>query len=742
MDHIATVELSAEEARNELQSDVYGIILMGLVPLGYLLLAISEIAHWSQSVSMFGVGLMLLPLPIWPVLRRYRRLGGWLLALAYAAAILMAASFLGTSMALGLLALPVLWATILMGPAAGIVMAGASSLCILLSGPLWGIGNLPANLVALVLIWQGLVAAWVVWRFAIDGLQWAWATHYRMSSMLSMARDQRLELKQTQEDLLRANNELVRLSDRLDVLRRMAEEARRAKEEFVANVSHELRTPLNMIIGFSELLTQSPEAYGERLPPALLADVAVIHRNGQHLASLVNDVLDLSQVETQRMVLNKDWCALSEIVLAAAEAVRPLFDTKGLYLVNDIPNDLPHLRCDRTRVRQVILNLLSNAGRFTVEGGVHIGARVEARELIVTVSDTGPGLSPEDCESIFEPFRQAGDSFLRRHDGSGLGLSISRRFVELHEGRMWVESEKGQGSTFYFTLPLEPLPASYARGSALRWFDVYNPYEPRLRPFSAPAPAPQPRFVVLEEEGALRQVLRGAQHEAEIITVRDRDAALAELARIPAQALLINDANLQHLGDAWQWLNELPYGTPAIVCHVPSEGEFAGALNVQDYLVKPVTRQGLLAAIGKLPRSPRTVLIVDDEPEALQLFARMLSAANEGYRILRAFDGASALGLARECLPDLILLDLVMPVMTGYQFLEAKSDDPAIRDIPVIAVTAQDPIRQSVSSHPFIMARGGGLYFRELLFHLLDVSAMLVSATPTADPALEADPRG
>jgi len=215
---------------------------------------------------------------------------------------------------------------------------------------------------------------WSVTQSLLRVTEWALSNYEQGRRSVREMREQQMELEQTQEDLVHANRELARLSDRLKALQQVAEEARRAKEEFVAHVSDELRTPLNMIIGFSEMITQSPQVYGSEIPPALLADIDAIYVNSQHLARLVDDVLDLSQVEAGRMALSKDWACLQEIAGAASLAVRPLYESKGLILEVEVPDDLPPLFCDSTRIRQVVLNLLSNAGRFTERGGVQVRA--------------------------------------------------------------------------------------------------------------------------------------------------------------------------------------------------------------------------------------------------------------------------------------------------------------------------------------------------------------------------------
>ena len=282
------------------------------------------------------------------------------------------------------------------------------------------------------------------------------------------------------QDLNEANVQLTHMNRLAQSLRQIAEDERRAKEQFVANVSHELRTPLNMIIGFCEMITETPETYGESIPDTLLADLEVVLRNSQHLSGLINDVLDLSQIEVGQMALTREQIALSEIVQAAVTAVQPLFISKRLNLTTEIPEDLPTLYCDHIRIREVMLNLLSNAGRFTESGGVTIKAWCRAGNVYVSVSDTGPGISVEGQKRIFQPFEQLDSTIRRRYGGTGLGLSISKGFVEAHDGEMWVESQEGQGTTFFFRLPLElPTPSG---GDFMRWFNPYNQPEQRTRP--------------------------------------------------------------------------------------------------------------------------------------------------------------------------------------------------------------------------------------------------------------------
>jgi signal transduction histidine kinase/CheY-like chemotaxis protein len=573
---------------------------------------------------------------------------------------------------------------------------------------------------------------WAAARTLLTVTQWSLFSYEQAREKMEEARERQVELEQTQEDLIQANQELARLSDRLKAMHQIAEEARRAKEEFVANVSHELRTPLNMIIGFSEMITQSPQVYGDSLPPALLADIAAIQRNSQHLAKLVDDVLDLSQIEAGRMALSKDWASLQEIVDAAALATQALFESKGLSLEINVSPELPPIFCDSTRIRQVMLNLLSNAGRFTERGGVKIEGWRERDDIVASVADTGPGIALEDAERIFEPFQQLDGSIRRRHGGSGLGLSISKRFVEMHEGKMWLESTIDVGTTIYFSLPLDTSPPIVqASSGARRWFSPYHQYETRTRRSKAPAPRPVPRFVLLETGDTLLRLFRRYMDDVEVFSVQDVEEAIRELNHSPAQALIVNAPSFKETPAPMGQLADLPYGTPAVACWAPGEDEAAQRLGVVRYLVKPVTREALLSTLGELGDRVESVLLVDDKPEVLQLFARMLSSAPRSYRVLRATSGQQALELLRERRPDVMMLDLIMPGMDGFQVLQEKSQDATIREIPVVIISATDPTDEPIVSDTLTVTHSGGLSARDLLICIQAISEVLA---PSAQP--------
>ena len=613
--------------------------------------------------------------------------------------------------------LPMIAAAIIGWPA-GIAAEGAVALGLLTLDQSMGMHIEPA--LWMVVLTGGALSGLLGWT-STEGLltvtEWSLFSYRKMRDTIYEARQQRQELKQVQIDLLQANQELARITDRLKAMNRLAEDARRTKQEFVANVSHELRTPLNMIIGFSEMITQTPKVYGSQLPPALLADITAIQRNSQHLAKLVDDVLDLSQIEGGRMTLLKDWACLADLVQEAVMAVRVLYENKGLTLQIQVADDIPKLYCDPTRVRQVILNLLSNAGRFTERGGVVVRARRESERVVVSVADTGPGIAPEDRARLFEPFQQLDASIRRKHGGSGLGLSISRHFVDMHGGKMWLESEVGRGTTFYFSLPVDAhMPMVIDSGdNAQRWFNPWGGYEERPRARQRLELKVPPRYVVMEEGRSLHRLFQRYTDGVQVVTVKAYDEAMVELRRSPARALVINAPSYDAAGLPPEGLADLPYGTPAILCWILSDDAIAERLGVVRYLLKPISAEELLEAVALVGDNVHQILLVDDDPEVLQLWARVLASSQRDYSLLQAKSGRRALTLLRRHRPDIVLLDLVMPGMDGFRFLEEMRMDPEIADTPVMIVSSHDPAGQPIVSNSLTVARNMGLSGQELL---------------------------
>jgi signal transduction histidine kinase/CheY-like chemotaxis protein len=683
-----------------------------LVGLGLIYLTYSWPDAWLAG--LIGIGFILLVYPARRLLAGHYLARAWGLAGLWLAGVLLAAGHWPGLAVSSLVIFPVALLALLVSPRAGLLAAAGLSLAAI---ALALTGRDPAAAgwrLGIALAWGVTLLIWLALRPLEAALRWSWTRYDASQGALDAARDAQADLKQAVKDLAEANLQTARLNQLLGTARRAAEEAERAKAEFVANVSHELRTPLNMVIGFAELIMSAPKTYG-RISTALRADLAVIHRNSQHLAALIDDVLDLSQIEAGRMALTKERVALGEIIAAATEAIRPLYQTKGLYLHTEAPEGLI-VACDRTRIREVLLNLLSNAGRFTERGGVTVQARVAEGEVLVSVADTGPGIAPEDQARLFQPFQQADGSIRRRFGGSGLGLSISKHFVELHDGRMWLASEVGSGATIFFTLPLEP--AAAGGGAYERWLSPAWEYRQRTRKWLAPKPVVRPRWVVVERGTLLQRLLRRYGGETELVAVGSLAEAGQELARGPVAALLVHDLDVGGAVERIRAADLLPPGTPALVCALPEQEAAAHAIGANDYLVKPVSGEALLAALDRFGVGRGTILIVDDEQDAIQLFWRILAASGRGYRVLTASNGAEALAILGSDRPDAILLDLTMPGMDGYQLLALRSEAAAWRDVPVIIVSARDPAGHPIVASAIGITRGGGLTVPQLLSYI------------------------
>jgi len=666
----------------------------------------------------------------------------WFTVLAVSAAICFAEVLLGAPELLVLLCLTILLAASMLGVSWAAVIAITETLLLV---TLAHLGSLRAGQPT---IWVASFGIWMTWGillivyWPINGVIDWWQTYYqRAQALLEQARDRQADLSQTLEDLANANCQLSRLNLLTQRLHAEAEEARRAKEQFVANVSHELRTPLNMIIGFSEIMLGSPNTYGSQVPPSLLADLAVVHRNAEHLKDLIDDVLDLSQIEANQMTLTREHVRFQEIVETAVVAVRPLFASKGLYLETDVPKDLPPVLCDPTRMREVLLNLLSNAGRYTQHGGVRVRVWRTGNDLLVSVQDTGRGIATDDLGKLFQPFQQLDGSIHRRYGGTGLGLSISKRFIELHGGKIWAESQPGAGATFTFQLPHNEPPTSEI-GDFSRWLTPDWEFVQRTVPSKAPRSELRHRLVLWENgPPTLKRLLEHRWVDTEVVAVSNLDAALAALAETPHQALVVNDSSvtgaLERLGSA-----TLPYGALALVCSAPAPMDSADTLDVSDYLVKPVSQEALLAALDRLGLPVKSILIVDDEPDALQLFRRMLNASGRGYRVLLARNGREALDVLHEARPDVMLLDLIMPNMDGFQLLTRRSDDPILHHIPVILVSAQDPAGQPIVSSVLAITHRSGLSARQLLTSIRALSQAMTGVGSIDDPVRSASQSG
>jgi signal transduction histidine kinase/DNA-binding response OmpR family regulator len=508
-------------------------------------------------------------------------------------------------------------------------------------------------------------------------------------------------------------------------------EVDRLKSQFLANMSHELRTPLNSIIGFSRVILKGIDG---PLTDLQVQDLSSINNAGQHLLGLINDILDMARIEAGKMELVLDEVDLRDTLKGVLATTVALVKDKRVRLHEALEPNLPRVRADSMRIRQVLLNLLSNAAKFTDEGSITLQARtVEAvgpysgrleRFVEISVIDTGPGIAPEDMSKLFEPFSQVDASATRKVGGTGLGLSICRQLVELHNGRIWAESRVGHGSTFTFIVPVS---------------------QPEVHPPAPTAvdPAGSPARVVLavdDDQGIYTLYRRYLEpHGYKVIGVSKSTEAITRAAELRPVAVLLDV--LMPNKDGWQVLADLKRSPvtsdiPVIMCTLVSDPQRAQQMGAADYLSKPILEADLVRALSKLPlpaaagapvttaaapgAPDRAVLVIDDRPEDIAFVRRALDtgAAGQGYRILEAHTGLAGVAAARQHHPHAIILDLLMPEMDGYAVLSALRDDPATRDIPVIVVSgaelsSQD--RDRLAQHVSALRDKGLLQQEELL---------------------------
>ena len=468
-------------------------------------------------------------------------------------------------------------------------------------------------------------------------------------------------------------------------------EVDRLKSQFLANMSHELRTPLNSIIGFSRVILKGIDG---PITEQQRQDLEAIFNSGQHLLGLINDILDISKIEAGKMELAFEPTNLQEIIRGVMSTAIALVKDKPIELQQSVPADLPTVIADNRRIRQVLLNLVSNAAKFTDQGFIRVEAKVEGDNVVISVSDSGIGIPPEKLPHIFEAFTQVDASPSRKYGGTGLGLTISRSFIELHGGRIWVESEMGKGSTFIFTLPIQGPP------------QIRPDAEPKVEETPSeevPSPAPEmPGRVVLcvdDDEGVITLFRRYLDKQGyRVVGLSDPFRVVEEARRIRPFAITLDV--MMPGKDGWQVIQELKADPetrdiPVVICTIVGEKGRGLSLGAADYLVKPILEQDLLNALDRLDREEgrHRVLIVDDQLDDRNLLRRMIEA-QEGYEVIEAGSGQEAVLLVHQRRPHIIILDLLMPEMDGFAVLEALKADESTRAIPIIVVTAKELTEQ------------------------------------------------
>ncbi len=482
---------------------------------------------------------------------------------------------------------------------------------------------------------------------------------------------------------------LARSNVALAAAKTVAEEANQLKSRFLANMSHELRTPLNAIINFTAFL----ERYGEFSERQKQLQERVLY-NADHLLGLINDVLDLSKIEAGHMELIYEDTSLQPIFQGVMSTALALTKDKGLELIFDSPEDLPMMRIDKTRIRQVLLNLLSNAAKFTEQGSITLAVQLQdAQTLVISVTDTGLGIAPEHQHVVFEEFQQIHND-ASPQQGTGLGLPISKRLVELHSGKMWLESTLGQGSTFAFWLPIPPTA------------------QPLASPANSAAENPdralqQIDILIVDDspdaQDMLQVMLEGAGYKVDGIL--DSRQALATIKQRQPR-LVILDLEMPYV-NGWEVLAQIKHepetaAIPVIVCSVIDPSTMGLVLGAHKHIMKPVREDALLAVVRECVSSAATILIVDDNTDARAIMRSFL----KGYTLTEVANGREAMASIETHRPDLIILDLMMPEMDGFEVLAQLRSDAQKNDVPVIIVSARE---LSIDEHQWLLSRSQGV---------------------------------
>ncbi|PJF48358.1 MAG: hypothetical protein CUN48_03725 [Candidatus Thermofonsia Clade 3 bacterium] len=722
-----------------------------------------EWSHIGFALFPLALGLMCIVLKRPPTLRLSR----WVCAVGLVAWAIFLLANLRQPSALGWLVLACVVSLFIAGAA-----AGWASVCAAVAALIWlantdEVAWLNASQALLV----GLAIGCSVWlahsvsRVLLRTLSWMQQGYAEAREQAQRLSERSAELALALKSLQQTTFALEQANEQLQIAMQYAEDARRSKQRFAANISHELRTPLNLIIGFSEVLLHAPATYKARnIPAGMLSDINIIHRNAKHLLNLVNDILDLSQIDVNRMTIVREPVQLGDFIESALEDFRQLIHERGLTLTLEIAPDLPTVYADQTRIRQVLLNLVANALRFTQRGGITIRAELRrphgvpaddsspptnasSPEVVISVADTGIGIAPHDLKRIFEPFTQLAGPSDRPQGGTGLGLTISKEFVELHGGRMWVTSAVGMGSTFSFSLPLH-LPAPEATMVTARR---------SIRRHAIGT------LAVIEPRSILARIL---EHRIEGMAIVHA-ASLADLAerRLEAapEAVIVNQPiapgeivdTMMRLVPEWR-------RTPIFQCFVPGPEDYLQNPQVCGYIVKPVTQEQFNEAVQRIlerraqcdgngllnggrNRVARILLIEDDE-DALRLLGRMLRAVpsslirpfgfdvllpievrsgEQALEVLRSADAASLAGL---------ILDLSLGAVNGCDVLCAMGEDERTQRLPVCIVSGQQMQNDPLTSSHLTLIKPGGLTARELV---QSITALLPIASPGLPPLAE-----
>ncbi len=581
----------------------------------------------------------------------------------------------------------------------------------LLAGPLWLNRIHPEDAARVGQAYQKLFSEGekfdVEYRFSRKDGEWIWlhnralATRPREGTMCADGIFKEITLRRQAEAAIQHSKDA-------------AEAANHAKSQFLANMSHELRTPLNAIIGFSEMLAD--ETFGDLNERQLKYSNNILN-SGRHLLQLINDILDLAKVEAGRVELMRNTFSVTKALSEVQTIVKTLANKKHIRLDFAAAPDLPPLFADEAKFKQIMYNLLSNAIKFTPDGGkVLVTAAIQnttsneagpaGESLRVAVGDTGIGIKAEDQERVFKEFEQVDSSYGRQQQGTGLGLALTKQLVEMHGGRIWVESEgvEGKGSTFIFLIPMPK-----AETSPIQLTDKPDARDDTIRPL----------VLVMTNDDAHQQLagnyLAAAGYDMAVVS--ETAALIAALQARRPYAVMID----QKMGDAGpppgqpqsgfsdtliehKCRSRIPAGIPQVIFSENGPGRLTFSLLGREGMVSARTSSRLVDAIRQSDKTVgkelKTILVIDDEPAILELLTKTL--LQKGFRVLRTADGRTGVEFATNYLPEVIILDFNMPKLSGTQIVEQLRAHPRTKNIPILINTGtvlNEEERQRLAGH-------------------------------------------